>query len=109
MVLALIPKETPLESANVMSERRFEVVPAETRMFVRPPPPDGTETTTDPFVTPTEATPSPLKLKASMFCVPLLDWVVLPTAKREALTSVRATCPALFVQLAWALSEKERV
>jgi hypothetical protein len=34
-VEALIPKERPFESEKVMAERRFEVVPALTLMFVR--------------------------------------------------------------------------
>mgnify|MGYP001617668419 CR=1 FL=1 len=64
---AFMPNVTPLLLANVMSERRLLVVPAETRMFVSPPPPDGTLTTTEPPETPIEAMPSPRIVRASIF------------------------------------------
>ena len=77
MVEALSPKVMPFEFANVIALRLFDVVPADTLML---PPADGTDTTTEPFDTPTDAMPAPAKLMERASTVPLDDCVVFDTA-----------------------------
>ena len=64
------------------------------------PPPAGTEITTEPPVTPTDAIPAPPKESADLCAVPEVDWVVLETAcmEIESLTDAHRV---------WALTEKE--
>src|SRR5262245_49015116 len=73
------------------------------------PPPEGTEITTLPFVTPTDAMPAPPKLRFPRFCVPELDCVVFETANRLARMLAIATEPLVFVKLPAALSLNPRV
>jgi hypothetical protein len=78
----LIPNVSPFESTN----RTVPVVAAvcdPAAMMLTPspaPPPAGTETTTDPPVTPTEAMPAPAKVSDLASCVPLVPWVVFEVA-----------------------------
>jgi hypothetical protein len=74
------------------STKRVPVTPVEPAVFPRldtpaeypAPPPDGTEMTTEPPVTPTDAIPAPPKESADLCAVPEVDWVVLDTANIES-------------------------
>lgn len=71
--------------------------------------PAGTLITTDPPVTPTEATPAPPKLNAEWFAVPEVLCVVFDTAKRDRFKLAKATEPLELVKLNPRWSEKPRV